>query len=75
MEVLYLGNRKLAIEKWPSLVATMIRREKVLAVVAAERFFGDRAPAGVRLDHRNYLLARAPLDWAVDSLYSEWVVM
>jgi hypothetical protein len=75
MEVLYLGNRELAIEKWPSLVATVIRREKVLAVVAAERFFGDRAPAGVRLDHRNYLLARAPLDSTVDSLYSEWVVM
>lgn len=75
MEVLYLGNRELAIEKWASLVATVIRRERVLAVVAAERFFGDQAPGGARLEHRNYLLTRAPLHSTVDSLYSEWVVM
>jgi acetoacetyl-CoA synthetase len=75
MEVLYLGNPELAADNWASLVATVIRSERVLAVVVAERFMGDGAPDGTRLDHRNYLLTRAPLDSTVDSLYSELVVM
>jgi hypothetical protein len=75
MEVLHLGNPGLALRNWGGLVSTILRRERVLAVVAAERFLGGSAPAGAWLDHRNYLLARAPLNATVDSLYSELAVL
>jgi hypothetical protein len=75
MEVLHLGNAGLAVRNWGRLVCTILRRERVLAVVAAERFLGRSAPAGARLDHRNYLLARSPLNATIDSLYSELAVL
>ena len=75
MEVLYLGNPQLAVREWGRLVATILRRERVLAIVAAERFLGDDPPPGARLDHRNYLLARVPLKATIDSLYSELAVL
>lgn len=75
MEVLYLGNPRLARDQWGSLVATILRRERVLGVVVAERFLGANAPAGACFDHRNYLLARSPLKGTIDSLYSELAVL
>ena len=75
MEVLYLSNPDLAKSDWARLVASIIRRERVLALVAAERFLGVDPPAGAALDHRNYLLARAPLHATIDSLYSEFAVL
>jgi hypothetical protein len=75
MEVLYLRNMQLAVRHWGSLVATILRREHVLAVVSPERFLGPDPPAGARLDHRNYLLARTTLNAAIDGLYSELAVL
>jgi hypothetical protein len=75
MEVLYLSNPDLAKSNWGRLVASIIRRERVLAVVAAERFLGVDPPAGASLDHRNYLLARVPLNTTIDSLYSEFAIL
>jgi hypothetical protein len=74
MEVLHLGNLKLALRHWEHLMATILRRERVLAVVVAERFLGATPPRGIRLEHRNYLLAREPLNATIDSLYSELAV-
>ena len=74
MEVLYLGNPNLALQHWRYLVAAIIRRERVLAVVVPERFMGETPPAGARMAHRNYLLAREPLRASIDSLYSEFSV-
>jgi hypothetical protein len=75
MEVLFLSNPMVAAAQWPGLVAAILRRERVLGVVAAERLFSGNARAGSRLDHRNYLLSRTPLGATIDSLYSEFVVM
>jgi acetoacetyl-CoA synthetase len=75
MEVLFLSNPEVAIAQWPSLVASIFRRERVLGVVAAERLFSGNPPPGARLDHRNYLLSRARLEATIDSLYSELVVI
>jgi len=75
MEVLYLGNLQLAVRHWGSLVATILRREHVLAVVSPERLLGPNPPAGARLDHQNYLLARTTLSAAIDGLYSELAVL
>lgn len=75
MEVVYLGNPQLSVRKWGRLVASILRRERVFAVVVAERFLGANAPAGARLDHASYLLARAPLNATLDSLYSELVLL
>lgn len=76
MEVLYLRNPQLALKNWGGLVATILRRERVLAVVAPERFFSSNAvPAGNPWRHRSFLLARTPIDGTMDSLYSELVVL
>ncbi len=75
MEVLFISNPKAAVAQWPGIVAAVLRRERVLAVVAAERLFAGNPPSGARLDHRNYLLSRTPLGSIIDNLYSEHVVM
>src|ERR1035441_5007246 len=74
MEVLHLGNLQLALRHWEHLMGTILRRERVLAVVVAERFLGATPPAGIRMEHRNYLLAREPLNATIDSLYSELAI-
>jgi acetoacetyl-CoA synthetase len=75
MEILYVGNPQLAARCWERFVPAVIRRERVLAVVAAERLFNGHAPAGAQFDHRNYLLPRSPLKTPLDSLYSELAVL
>ena len=75
MEVLYLRNLPLAVRHWGSLVATILRREHVLALVSPERLLGPNPPSGARLDHRNYLLARTTFSAVVDGLYSELAVL
>lgn len=75
MEMLYLGNPDLAIKSWDILTASIIRRERVLAVVVAERFLGPTPPKGVELEHRSYLLPRVPLHTTIDSLYSELAIL
>lgn len=74
MEVLYLGNPCWAVRHWPGLVSAVIKRERVLAVVAPERLMGPDPPQGVRWEHRSYLLARESLDCVVDNLYSELAI-
>jgi acetoacetyl-CoA synthetase len=75
MEVLHLRNPNLAIANWGPQVATILRRERVLGLVVAERILGPDPPVGARLEHRNYLLARTPLKATVDSLYSELALL
>jgi hypothetical protein len=75
VEVLYLTNPQLAARVWGTFLRKVFRRERVLGVVAAERFLqADFAP-GAQFEHRSYLLARGPVEEMIDSLYSELVLL
>lgn len=75
MEVLHLHNPALAVKHWGALVCSIIRRERVLGFVLAERFLAENAPPCNRFDHRNYVLTRTKLPTTIDTLYSELAVL
>ncbi len=75
-EVLYISNPLLAVDHWNGVVASVIRREGVLGVVAPERLFNGHPPyGGSGFEHYNYLLQRQTVSATVDSLYSEYTVL
>ena len=75
LEVVHLSRPDLTVPFWADVVGAVLRRERVWALVAPERFLGESIPPGPCFDHRSFLLDRANIGRNVDALYSEFATL